>query len=1068
MANIFHRNNEETQTTGKVKFERTFGSKKSSSKISNPLLVKIEELKPNKKGELIITLVDDAGKKLNARTSNKNLLQLLEDPLIIQKLPIPISIFSGFYRDGLNIDLAILDSDFPVSASLFNKYKHCPRLIYINDYLSTWQMMEFPLARGNLVHELLGKLYPKLKDSFFESKESLRELVMDVVNSTLHDNWYIISSVGLTEAEAIKKIIQPERLVDSIWYNRDLIWGMKDQKYYSEVRVQSPLYGLKGVIDRIEENENGIAIAEIKTGKKFPDKISSAFLQAAVYGLILDQTTNNKIGLLKVELPDIDFDQRFEFEAYNPESTIKQVIPIRNDIYYYLTGGCGDEHSIAPFKRCKPFCYSREACEFYCRIDRLLKGEENICDTCSHRKGSKNYDPCIFPNILTTKNIEIPYSYYNWYRQQLDQIRLSIIENQKFFYQNPEIQEKIGNGFANLQLIDQKSVGSDHVITLKKIIEDKEKLIPPTRLREGERILITPNNQIPLSEYSVFGNITEITHEKLVIFMQEAFPEKNLEKAYDKNTKFHTFRIDNFPLDTVSRQKQALDILFRGSFFNNPKHFRLFFGINRLQELLYFIDKPKVKTLSKKLPSNLNESQKKAVLKSIQADDFHMIQGPPGSGKTTVICEIALEVIKTSKKGINAYGDYDIPLLITAFTNRAADNIVKKLHNKTRDEDVIRIGNITNILDEEVRTHTLDYLTKKSSDRSAKAQKLIQSAKIIVTTNLSSTSPQLQYRFDMAIVDEASQSSEPMTLLPIIKANRFVLVGDHIQLPPVISAKVNPPILSLELRKQLLINTGDTIKLSMFERLMRKYKNNPDIVTFLDTQYRMNDKILSFAKKFYTSEIFSHKSVKDRTLDNFYDKHDIGCSVRGIAYKIFEKEKPIVFIDTKNKNWMEEQSTDMRSKFNPLEAEFISKFLFDYLIGLRPMDIERLIVIAENLGITTTYRAQVGEIRKNLSYLLSKDNKNSNYKELMSKILIDTVDRFQGREKEIMIISMSDSNEDRQVGDLNKDKRRINVAITRGKSKVIIVGNSETLITEKFYEDLYNYISSIDGVIILE
>ena len=268
---------------------------------------------------------------------------------------------------------------------------------------------------------------------------------------------------------------------------------------------------------------------------------------------------------------------------------------------------------------------------------------------------------------------------------------------------------------------------------------------------------------------------------------------------------------------------------------------------------------------------------------------------------------------------------------------------------------------------------------------------------IIFTTNSSAALEVIKdEKFDVAIIDEASQTTIPSNLIPISKARKFILAGDHKQLPPtIINSNARP------------------LEKTLFESLIRKY---PEKSELLDTQYRMNQQLMQFSNtEFYHDKLRTADKNKDITIKDLTDSVD---------------ETPITFIDTSQmQNNQEKQLNDSTSYTNPLEKDLVIQLTQKYIqSGIK----------GEDIGIITPYTDQVAEISQQTS------------------IEVNSVDGFQGREKEVIIISTVRSNNRADIGFLS-DLRRLNVALTRAKRKLVIIGNKNTLETNKTYKRLLKY-----------
>ncbi|KAH1069927.1 hypothetical protein GLYMA_03G139000v4 [Glycine max] len=436
---------------------------------------------------------------------------------------------------------------------------------------------------------------------------------------------------------------------------------------------------------------------------------------------------------------------------------------------------------------------------------------------------------------------------------------------------------------------------------------------------------------------------------------------------------------------------------------------------------------------------NLDHSQKEAVSKALSSKNVFLLHGPPGTGKTTTVVEIILQEVKRGSK-----------ILACAASNIAVDNIVERLvphrvklvrvgHparllpqvlDSALDAQVLRGDNsgLANDIRKEMKAlngkllKTKDRNTRKDIQRELrtlskeerKRQQLavtdvLKSADVILTTLIGAFSKKLDSTsFDLVIIDEAAQALEIACWIPILKGSRCILAGDHLQLPPTIQ--------SVEAEKKGLGRT-------LFERLAEMYGD--EITSMLTIQYRMHELIMDWSsKELYNSKIKAHPSV---TAHMLYD-------LEGVK-RTNSTEPTLLLIDTAGCD-MEEKKDEEDSTFNEGEAE------------VTVTHAKRLVqsgVLPSDIGIITPYAAQV---------VLLKMLKNK--EDQLKDVEISTVDGFQGREKEAIIISMVRSNSKKEVGFLS-DRRRMNVAVTRSRRQCCLVCDTETVSGDGFLKRLIEY-----------
>ncbi|KAM7264647.1 hypothetical protein ACFE04_002330 [Oxalis oulophora] len=437
--------------------------------------------------------------------------------------------------------------------------------------------------------------------------------------------------------------------------------------------------------------------------------------------------------------------------------------------------------------------------------------------------------------------------------------------------------------------------------------------------------------------------------------------------------------------------------------------------------------------------SNLDHSQKDAISKALSSKNVFLLHGPPGTGKTTTVIEIILQEVKRGSK-----------ILACAASNIAVDNIVERLvplrvklvrlgHparllpqvlDSALDAQVLRGDNssLANDIRKEMKALNSKLLKTKDRNTRREIQKelrtlskeerkrqqlavtdVIKNADVVLTTLTGSSSRKLDSTsFDLVIIDEAAQALEIACWIALLKGSRCILSGDHLQLPPT--------ILSVQAEEKGLGRT-------LFERLADLYGD--DAMSMLTVQYRMHELIMEWSsKELYSSKIKAHPSVAAHML----------FDLEGVK-KTSSTEASLLLVDTAGCD-MEEKKDGEDSTLNEGEAEVAiahAKRLVQS--GVQPSDI----------GIITPYSAQVFQLK----LLRGNDDK-------LKNIEISTVDGFQGREKEAIVISMVRSNSKKEVGFLS-DRRRMNVAVTRARRQCCIVCDSETVSCDGFLKRLVEY-----------
>ena len=563
--------------------------------------------------------------------------------------------------------------------------------------------------------------------------------------------------------------------------------------------------------------------------------------------------------------------------------------------------------------------------------------------------------------------------------------------------------------------------------------------------------------------FSFTGTVSYVDGDRMVVTVPDSAPLLELQQSTDPIGVQLSFDETSYKLmfealDRVMKAKNNRLAYLRDLFYSHQKAGRFSFE-------------------PMKFPW-LNPTQERAVNEVLWAKDVAIVHGPPGTGKTTTLVEAINETLMRESQ-----------VLVCAQSNMAVDWISEKLVD--RGINVLRIGNPTRVNDKmlgftyerrfeshadypqlwairkairELRKNRkkgsenyhqkMDRLKSRAAEIELRINaELFGEARVIACTLVGSAHHLLEgMKFGTLFIDEAAQALEAACWIPMKRASRVILAGDHCQLPPTVKSIA-----------ALRAGLGKTL----MERIA---ENKPEVVTLLKIQYRMNDEIMRFSSDwFYGGKVESAPQIKYRS--------------------VLDYDHPITWIDTSNEenqitiegedapedsasaassesasspasatnqnsdlNFKEQFVGESFGRINKAEAELTLLTLAEYFTKIGK---QRVLSESIDVGIISPYRAQVQYLKK----LIKKYEFFKPYRRLIS---VNTVDGFQGQERDVILISLVRSNDEGQIGFL-KDLRRMNVAMTRARMKLIILGNKDTMTKHPFYKKLWEYVEAINN-----
>ena len=524
-----------------------------------------------------------------------------------------------------------------------------------------------------------------------------------------------------------------------------------------------------------------------------------------------------------------------------------------------------------------------------------------------------------------------------------------------------------------------------------------------------------------ISYFKQTGTVNYVDGDRMVVIVPDSATAAEVQNANNLGVQLYfdetTYRLMFEALDRVTNAKGNRLAYLRDLFYSHQQAAHFSFAPLRFPWL--------------------NTTQEKAVNEVLRAKDVMVVHGPPGTGKTTTLVEAINETLHRESQ-----------VMVCAQSNMAVDWIAEQLTD--RGINVLRIGNPTRVNDKmlsftyerrfeahpdypqlwsirkairELRQQRRrgdnfhqkkDRLQARATELELRIQaQLFGEARVIACTLAGSANRILDgQKYATLFIDEAAQALEAACWIAIRKATRVVFAGDHCQLPPTV--------------KSIAAMKGGLAK-TLMERIV---ENKPEVVTLLRVQYRMHEDIMRFSSDyFYGGMVETAPQVKHRS--------------------ILEYDNPMMWVDTAGLDCKEEFVGETFGRINKAEANLTLETLTLYL---KKIGKERILEERIDVGVISPYRAQVQHLRR----LIAKSGELKPFRHLIS---VNTVDGFQGQERDIIIISLVRANEEGQIGFL-KDLRRMNVAITRARMKLIILGDSGTLTRHPFYKRLYNHVMS--------
>ncbi|MFC6824756.1 AAA domain-containing protein [Halopelagius fulvigenes] len=807
----------------------------------------------------------------------------------------------------------VLEPGFLVDVTNIRSWVQCPRMYYLNKLSGI--PLNYPVVKGTIVHEVFGDLLRRA-----DAEEALDEGVLEEsIEERVREAGLQLGLLGY-DAEEVRDEVRRNAAAIQGWLSQGTL--TETDEWRSEYTLISPTFGVKGRADALRR---GMPV-ELKTGKntnrepRFQDKI-----QAAAYALMLDERgvsadtgtllyTKNTALERNEETGDLSPAKEFSIG----KGLLDFVVRTRNQI------------AAMEFDTSVPTGFEADSkCE-YCF-------EKDTCMVVSGRLDQESKAGKIGEPLPEAER-----EYFDrLYRAVEEERRETHREYRKLWEQTAEERADDDRALIGLEPLDRTEIEGGRWRLRARKSDDAV-----SKLREGDVALASDGD--PVSGHAELVRIERLDDE-VVVTADEPVTLR---------------RLDVYPSElSVDRMLTAVhDALLKG----DPGRKDVLFGRRD----------PEFSTRSEETYIDNNGAQNEAVKLAVDADDFALVHGPPGTGKTYTIAQIIRALVADGNR-----------VLLSAFTNRAVDNALEALRDQGFGADeIVRVGTENGI-----REDMLDVRLERSGDPNERAAALRDAPVVAATTATCGSRVVREQAFDVALVDEASQLTEPGTLAAVNLAEKFVLVGDHEQLPPVVRAE-------------------NDLQTSLFERLVT---DHPEASVMLDRQYRMSQRIQAFSSaEFYDGEL--------RPATGEVAAQRLG-DLPGVDEGTLPPElrDPVSFVDPGGRRV---------GNTNPTEADRIAELVEAY---------EAAGVDSDDIGVIAPFRAQVAEISRR------------------TDVTVDTVDRFQGSSKEVVLVSFVASGS--LDGPIFDDHRRINVALTRAKKALTLVGDADALASDPFYRRMLDW-----------
>ncbi|MDS0276409.1 AAA domain-containing protein [Halomicroarcula sp. S1AR25-4] len=855
----------------------------------------------------------------------------------------------------------VVEPDFLVDVTDVRAWVQCPRMYYLRKLDGA--DLAYPLVKGTVVHEVFGDLL-RGRDVEAAIDDQIEAAGLDI--GLLGREADEVAGDVRDHAKAIEGWLQQGTLTDedsaaTAADSSERDFSPAESEWRSEMTLISERYGMKGRADAVRR---GMPV-ELKTGKntkrepRFQDKI-----QATAYALMLGERAANSLDASAVMAGD------------GGTTTPIEAAPDTGTLLYTKNAAVDRSEESGDLSPAKEFSIGSGLLNYVIRTRNAIAAMEHDTGVPTGYEANAKCEYCFEQDTCMAVSgrldqeskagqvgVAIPEAerdYFERFYTAIEAERRAVHrEYAKLWEQTAE--ERAADDRA---LVDLEPVGRTELDSGRWELRARG-TGAVSKIREGDLVMASDGD--PVTGDAELARVERIGEARTA--SEDANGEtvsSGEEIVVTADEPLDLRRLDIYPSELTTDRLQ------------NALHDALLTQPPEQKDVLFGRRDPEFETVAETFIDN-NEAQNEAVQLAVGAEDFALVHGPPGTGKTYTLARM-----------VRALVDRGDRVLLSAFTNRAVDNAIEALEEQGF-TDIVRVGTESG-----VREDMQNYRLEQSGDPGECAATL-QNAQVVAATTATCGGTAMQSQsFDVAVVDEAGQLTEPGTLAATTLADRFALVGDHQQLPPVVQSE------------------DATLSTSLFQRLI---ETHPDAGVMLDRQYRMAQHIQAFAsREFYDGQLRpATGEVAGQRIDDLP-----GVSMDALPEHLRDR---VSFVDP---------GGTQTGNTNPVEADAVAEVVAAYREAGVP---------AADVGVIAPFRAQVAELDRRLP-----------------DVAVDTVDRFQGSSKEVIVVSFVAT--ETLEGPIFEDYRRINVAMTRAKKALVLVGDADALGTDEVYGRLVEWAES--------